>query len=104
MKKIIVPLLILGIVAIIESPLALEHERADFYSSIPAATEPEAEAELEAVGIVSLETELVKKEIIDGYILETYQEFEVIRDEEGEIIESAATSNFNYLRYHIQKP
>ncbi len=100
----IVPLLILGIVAFIEAPLALENERVDFFTSIPVATEPENEAQLEAVSIISLETELVKKEIIDGYIVETYQEFEVIRDQEGEIIESVPTSNYNYLRYHIQKP
>lgn len=36
---------------------------------------------------------------VDGYIVETYREYEVHRDEDGEIIKQVPTSNFEYIRY-----
>ncbi|WP_047982310.1 hypothetical protein [Ornithinibacillus contaminans] len=36
---------------------------------------------------------------VDGYIVETYQEYEVHEDAEGEVISRIPTSNYNYLKY-----
>lgn len=36
---------------------------------------------------------------VDGYIVETYREYEVHRDEDGKIIKQVPTSNFDYIRY-----
>lgn len=36
---------------------------------------------------------------VDGYIIETYREYEVHRDENGKIIKQVPTSNFEYIRY-----
>jgi hypothetical protein len=95
-------LVILGIAALFETPMSEDRQRVDFNSSITTAVEVEEEAE-PMIPIPSLETELIKKEIIDGYVIETYQEFEVIRDKGGEIISSTPTSNYDYLRYFISK-
>ncbi|RBP87877.1 hypothetical protein DFO70_11768 [Cytobacillus firmus] len=36
---------------------------------------------------------------VDGYIIETYREYEIYKDEEGNVIKQVPTSNFNYLKY-----
>lgn len=48
----------------------------------------------------SLEERLVSTEEVDGYTVETYQEFEIYKDQEGTIQKVVPTSNFNYLRYY----
>lgn len=40
-----------------------------------------------------------KDKEVDGYIIETYREYEVHRDEDGKIIKQVPTSNFEYIRY-----
>jgi hypothetical protein len=40
-----------------------------------------------------------KDEEVDGYIVETYREYEIYKDQDGNIIKQVPTSNFNYLRY-----
>ncbi|EFV74610.1 hypothetical protein HMPREF1013_05162 [Bacillus sp. 2_A_57_CT2] len=40
-----------------------------------------------------------KDKEVDGYIVETYREYEIYKDEEGNIIKQVPTSNFNYLKY-----
>ncbi len=104
LKKMIVPILILSIVAYMEGPLELEHDREDFFTSAPTFTTFRNDGNLKEKMFVNFETVLLKKEIIEGYIVETYREYEVIRNQEGNIIESVPTMNFNYLRYHILKP
>jgi len=47
----------------------------------------------------TLEYKLEKKELNNGYWVETYQEYKVYKDKNGKVIEAIPTSNFNYLRY-----
>ncbi|MBM4763413.1 hypothetical protein [Bacillus sp. B15-48] len=49
--------------------------------------------------IPSLEMYLVSQEKNGVEIIETYQEHEVYFDENGEVIKTVPTSNFDYLRY-----
>ncbi|WP_456277875.1 hypothetical protein [Bacillus sp. AK128] len=105
MKKLLVIVLILGIVALLDTPLSLSGHRVDFDTLVPAMAEVEGEeAEVNNELIAILEMQLIKKEVIDGHVVETYQEFEVIKDESGEVISSIPTEKFDYLRYFISKP
>ncbi|SHR27015.1 Uncharacterised protein [Mycobacteroides abscessus subsp. abscessus] len=109
---------ILGIIALItlvaylespNSPLAHPNEGTNMYSSIPSvedsdspgATEANSNvenAEEEAV-LTSLELKLEKTELVDGYIIETYREYEIYNNEAGEVIESVPTEHYEYLKY-----
>lgn len=40
-----------------------------------------------------------KDKEVDGYIIETYREYEVQRSEDGKILKQVPTSNFEYIRY-----
>ena len=43
---------------------------------------------------------LESKSEIDDDIVETYREYEIYKDENGQVIKKVPTSNFDYLRYH----
>lgn len=45
-----------------------------------------------------LHEEALDKEV-DGYIVETYREYEIHRDQAGNIIKQIPTSNYEYIRY-----
>ena len=47
----------------------------------------------------SLEMVLENKSVIDDVIVETYQEYEIYKDENGQVIKKVPTSHFDYLRY-----
>ncbi|MFD2444881.1 hypothetical protein ACFSO7_13000 [Bacillus sp. CGMCC 1.16607] len=47
----------------------------------------------------TLEWIFEKQEKVDGYILETYREYEIYSDENGNKIKQVPTSNFDYLQY-----
>lgn len=49
-----------------------------------------------------LESKLVDTEIIDGYLVETYREYEIYKDEDGNVTKIAPTSNYNYLKYKVK--
>lgn len=48
-------------------------------------------------GTLEFILEEVKEE--GNYIIEVYREYEIYKDENGNIIERIPTSNYNYLRY-----
>jgi len=48
----------------------------------------------------TLEMMLEEKSKIDGYIVETYREYEIYKNENGEVIKKVPTSNFDYIRYY----
>lgn len=49
--------------------------------------------EFEYLHIESLDKE------VDGYIVETYREYEIHRDQDGKILKQIPTSNYEYVRY-----
>jgi hypothetical protein len=38
-------------------------------------------------------------EEVDGYIVETHREYEIYKDQAGNIIKEVPTSNYNYIKY-----
>jgi hypothetical protein len=42
---------------------------------------------------------LEEKNEVDGYIIETYREYEIYIDENGSVIKQIPTSNFEYIKY-----
>ncbi|KZZ83615.1 MULTISPECIES: hypothetical protein [Bacillaceae] len=54
-----------------------------------------------------LENKLVgTKQVMDdgiAYKVETYQEFEIFKSEDGSTVKEIPTANFNYLRYRVEK-
>jgi hypothetical protein len=118
-------LITLTIFIYLESPYSFMNEKHVRYSSIPyEVLLADAQAELEAASVdpadqseegkeetteesaetlahdYSLEMILEGKSEVDGYIVETYREHEVYRDQNGEIIKTVPTSNYDYLRYY----
>jgi hypothetical protein len=64
----------------------------------------EKEMKDEAEGLsYTLEKRLEKREIINGYLVETYREYEIYKDESGNVIKSVPTSNLDFLRYYINE-
>ncbi|MFC5774585.1 hypothetical protein [Ectobacillus antri] len=59
----------------------------------------ESSEQLEHDILFFLESKLVKKETIKGYVIETYQEYEIYKDALGNVVKSIPTSNYQYLRY-----
>ncbi|PLS18017.1 hypothetical protein CVD28_10070 [Bacillus sp. M6-12] len=51
----------------------------------------------------SLENILDNSEQVDGYLVETYQEYEVYRNKNGMITKTVPTGNFSSLRYKINQ-
>ena len=72
----------------------------------PVSLEEEANVTLDegseevAAQNYSLDMVLEEKTEIDGYIVETYREYEVYKDDKGQVIKKVPTSNYDYLRYY----
>ncbi|WP_156183148.1 hypothetical protein [Mesobacillus campisalis] len=58
-----------------------------------------SEEELREEMLPQLEMFLVGREEVDGYMVETYREYEIIKDSEGKLIQKTATENYEYIRY-----
>ncbi|MFS1512861.1 hypothetical protein VQL36_10565 [Chengkuizengella sp. SCS-71B] len=50
---------------------------------------------------VTLEKQLVDSKIDGEILIETFQEFEIYKNQYGEVVQIIPTSNFDYLRYSI---
>ncbi|MBD1380555.1 hypothetical protein [Metabacillus arenae] len=99
---VIMSMLLIAIVAFFDSPQNFQQENP--ITSLPVfAEETETASEEEEEGLKhltkSFENKLVGTAAIDGYLVEVYQEFEIFTDDEGNIIESKPTSEYDYLRY-----
>ncbi|MCM3764593.1 hypothetical protein [Neobacillus niacini] len=94
-------LLTLGLLAYLESPFSFLNSDFVYIADQPAAVEPVA-VEPEDEGPELIE-KLVKREKVDGYIVETYQEYEVYKDEKGNITDEVPTSKVETLRYYDYK-
>ncbi len=70
-------------------------------SNEEGATEDDSQESEEAEAQdFTLEMMLEDKSRVDGYIVETYREYEIYKNENGEIIKKVPTSNFDYIRYY----
>ena len=67
--------------------------------STPVAAEPTTQNKFIQSKNFKLEEELVNREEVDDYIVETYREYEVYTDSQGNVKERIPTSNYSYIRY-----
>ncbi|WP_175638245.1 hypothetical protein [Metabacillus schmidteae] len=93
----------IGIIGYFDSPKFAEKEQAVTTFPVPEedTTSAISAEEEEIKGIPELENRLVDMYQEDGYSIEVYQEYEVYKDEQGNVIERVATENYNYLRYKL---
>lgn len=99
------------VIGYLESPYSLFNKQYATISSIPyeVAMSKQAETvstnegpsekeEITALNF-SLDMVLENKSEVDGVIVETYQEYEIYKDENGKVVKKIPTSHFDYLRY-----
>jgi hypothetical protein len=45
---------------------------------------------------------LISQDEVNGYIVETYREYEVYKNESGEVVKEVPTANYDYIRYKTE--
>ncbi|WP_339227112.1 hypothetical protein NSQ77_16385 [Oceanobacillus sp. FSL K6-2867] len=98
---------VLGFTAYLEFP---EDSYLGFRSSFTNETNEESEevsAEVEEVdqfeSYSSIEYEKEGTKIADGYRVESYRQYNITEDDEGNIVKKVPTDIYNYLRYKIEE-
>jgi hypothetical protein len=88
-------LILLTLVAHLEAPQPLKETTAPTSSEV---NNEESESTSERFTLVE---RFVDSKEVDGYLVETYRQYEVYTDENGKVIKSVPTSNYSYIRYLI---
>lgn len=91
-------LLLIVLMAYLDSPYSILNKGYVYTEDQPASAQP-IESEDEDTNSFVLEDKLEYTEKVDGYIVEIYQEFEVYRDKNGNVIKSIPTSKTETLKY-----
>lgn len=91
--------LLIGTMAYLDSSQARNSEIGSFPV---AAEEEEATSAKEQPLFTVLEEKKIASEVKDGYRVETYQEFEVLKDADGKTVEVKPTENYSYLKYKVE--
>jgi len=111
--------LTLVVLTYLESPYSVINEKHTTISSIPyevalaearepvstdketGAMEEDDAVESEEIAALnySLKMILEEKSEIDNYVVETYREYEIYTDNDGQVVKKVPTSNYDYLRY-----
>ncbi|CEG27368.1 hypothetical protein [Bacillus sp. B-jedd] len=83
--------------AYLDSPFSIMNKN---YSNVTVgARQASVMFEKSAPNLVEYEMKLADKQKRNGYIIETYREYEVKRDQEGKIIDSKPTSKVEEIKY-----
>lgn len=90
-------LILLGFSAYLDSPYSFLNKDYAYSNDQPAAAIPAAEAS--STDVTETEERLVERVEKNGYIIETYEEYEVSKDKDGHILESEPTGQTNTLKY-----
>jgi Rieske Fe-S protein len=88
---------ILGFVAYLDSPYSFINKNYAYSADQPVVAQP-VEVE-QSSDVPVLEEKLEKRENVNGYIVETYQEYEVYKDKDGKVIKSEPTGKTDTLKY-----
>jgi hypothetical protein len=92
---------ILSLVAYLDSPYSFLNKNYAYSADQPVIAQP---AEVEPpTDLPVLEEKLEKTTHVDGYTVETYQEFEVYRDKNGNVTKRVPTSKTETLKYWDKK-
>lgn len=90
--------LLIGTMAYLDSFQAKNTETGSF----PMAAEEEAETVAKEQPLFTVyEDKKIASEEKDGYWVETYQEFEILKDADGKTVEVKPTENYSYLKYRV---
>ena len=98
---------ILGVTAYLDTALIENDEPATFLTNMSvndeieetSGTGEQADEEVK-LPIPTLEYRLIDTKLTeDGFLLETYREYEIYEDELGNTIKSVPTANYEYIRY-----
>lgn len=90
-------LVTLGFAAYLDSPYSFINKDYTYSADQPVMAQP---VEVEpSSDIPVLEEKLEKTEKVDGYIVETYQEYEVYKDKDGNVLKSEPTGKIDTLQY-----
>ncbi|MED4224701.1 hypothetical protein [Neobacillus cucumis] len=90
-------LILLGFSAYLDSPYSFLNKNYAYSNDQPAAA-ISASAE-PSTDVPETKEKLVKREKKNGYIIETYEEYEVYKDENGDITKSEPTGQSDTLKY-----
>ncbi|EKN70034.1 hypothetical protein BABA_06646 [Neobacillus bataviensis LMG 21833] len=90
-------LVTLGVAAYLESPYSFWNKNYAYSADQPVMAQP-VEVE-QSSDVPELEEKLEKTERVDGYIVETYEEYEVYKDKDGNVIKSEPTGKTDSIRY-----
>lgn len=90
-------LLVVAFMAYLESPYSFINKNYAYSTDEPVITQPVTARPSEDTPETIEKLEKRKKE--DGYIVETYQEYEVYRDKNGKITKEVPTGEEDTLRY-----
>lgn len=90
-------LVTLGFAAYLDSPYSFINKDYAYSADQPVMAQP---VDVEpSSDIPVLQEKLEKIERVDGYIVETYQEYEVYKDKDGNVLKSEPTGKIDTLQY-----
>ena len=90
-------LVTLGFAAYLDSPYSFINKDYAYSADQPVMAQPVEVKPSSDVPV--LEEKLEKIEKVDGYIVETYQEYEVYKDKDGNVLKSEPTGKTDTLQY-----
>ncbi|MEH7418149.1 hypothetical protein V7266_23045 [Neobacillus drentensis] len=89
--------ILLGFSAYLDSPYSFLNKNYAYSNDQPAVAIP---ASVESsTNVPETKEKLVKREKEAGYIIETYEEYEVYKDKDGQIVKSEPTGQTDTLKY-----
>jgi hypothetical protein len=90
-------LLIVAFMAYLESPYSFINKNYAYSTDEPVLTKPVLAKPSEETPETVEKLKKTKKE--DGYIVETYEEFDIYRDKNGKVIKDVPTGQMDTLKY-----
>jgi hypothetical protein len=90
-------IIILGITAYLDSPYSFINNHYSYLASQPVIAKPLEKPKSEESPVIEKVLESTEKEA--GYIIETYREYEVYKNKNGEIIKKKPTSTLDILKF-----
>ncbi|WP_445490279.1 hypothetical protein [Niallia sp. 03133] len=94
----VIVVLLLAFAAYVETPTASINKNYMYFYGDTNDTE-EASSNLDALGSPELEYQLDSTVEEDGFLIETYREYELYKDSNGEVAKTVATSNTQSIKY-----
>ncbi|WML44822.1 hypothetical protein [Neobacillus sp. PS3-40] len=88
---------LIGFMAYLDSPYSFLNRDYSYSPSEPVIAKPMDQTPF--TDKPDIEERLENREKVDGYIVETYREYEIYKDQNGEVTKSVPTSKMDQLKY-----